>query len=107
VKRHVEVKPEAVHDLLHFFFYIKRDSPSAAERLIHAFDETIFRLSETPGMGGKREYDKKSLQGLRSYPIRGFPNHLVFYKHTDRHLEVIRVIHAARDLEKALESHPG
>ena len=42
------------------------------------------------------------MAGVRSWGIRGFPNHLIFYRPTDDRIEVIRVLHAARDIETIL-----
>jgi len=37
--------------------------------------------------------------GLRAWPIDGFRNHLVFYRPTDEGVDIVRVLHGARDIE--------
>jgi hypothetical protein len=34
--------------------------------------------------------------------VDGFPNHLVFYRETPEGIEVLHILHAARDLTSAL-----
>lgn len=36
---------------------------------------------------------------MRVWPIRRFPNHLIFYRPIDGGIEVIRVLHGAQDLD--------
>ena len=36
------------------------------------------------------------------WTIRGFPNHQIYYRPIDDGIEVIRVLHAARDITKIL-----
>ena len=42
------------------------------------------------------------LRGVRVWQVRGFENYLVFYQPTQRGIEVIRLLHAARDIEGIL-----
>jgi toxin ParE1/3/4 len=37
------------------------------------------------------------------WPVPGFRNHLIFYRVTGDAIEVLRVLHAARDVRKLLE----
>ena len=49
-------------------------------------------------MGVKRSFRHASLQDLRMHPVRGFERHLVFYRERDDGIEVVRVLHGARDI---------
>jgi toxin ParE1/3/4 len=62
------------------------------------------KLARMPGLGERRESPNPRLAGLRVSPIDGFPNHLVFYRPIDGGIEVVRVLHGARDIESVLES---
>ncbi len=57
-------------------------------------------LADMPGMGAPREHG--GLKGLRMWPVRGFERHLIFYRPIEDGIEVIRVLHASRDLEGLL-----
>ena len=56
------------------------------------------RLAEMPGLGSRRDFSNPILVDIRSWIIKGFPNHLIFYRPTTRGIEVVRVLHGARDL---------
>lgn len=40
---------------------------------------------------------------MRILQIRGFPNHLVFHQISKRGVEVLRIVHGARDLQRLFE----
>lgn len=41
--------------------------------------------------------------GLRRWPIPGFRNYLIFYRPMENGVEIVRVLHGARDIAAALE----
>jgi toxin ParE1/3/4 len=53
-------------------------------------------------IGSPWESDHRRCRDLRCWPVRGFPNHLVFYRPVRGGIDLIRVLHAARDLERLL-----
>ena len=57
-----------------------------------------------PGMGEQRESTNPRLDGLRVWRIDGFPNHLIFYRPIEGGIEIIRVLHGARDIDAVLEA---
>jgi len=44
-------------------------------------------------------FTRPELEGLRSFRVEGFENHFVFYLPRESGIEVVRVLHGARDLE--------
>lgn len=96
-------KPQAQADLIDYFVYIAEDNLEAGERFLAAAEQAMQRLVEMPGMGRLRDdIDDSKLMGLRSWRIHGFENYLIFYRPVDAGIEVIRVIHGARDLVSIL-----
>jgi toxin ParE1/3/4 len=65
---------------------------------LDAFDATVALLASSPGIGSLCQFDKPLLEGIRVWPISGFKNYLVFYRALTDEIEVIRVLHGARDL---------
>jgi len=43
------------------------------------------------------------MSGSRVFPVRGFGKHLVFYRPVEDGIEILRVIHGARDIEALFE----
>jgi len=71
---------------------IARDNPAAANRWMELIDEKFHLLAQMPEMGRKR-FDLAP--NLRSLPAA---NYVVFYQPTPDGIQVIRVLHGARDI---------
>lgn len=101
------ITPAADRDLEEQAAYIGRDSLEAAVRFTDAAKAALMRLAEMPRMGSVRETRNPNLKGLRTWRIPGFERHLVFYRITDEGIEVVRVLHGARDIPRILEEDSG
>jgi toxin ParE1/3/4 len=99
------VLPSADRDLDDQAEYLAREaSLETALRFYDAANTTFEKLARMPGMGERRESPKPRLAGLRVWRIEGFENHLVFYRPIDGGIEIVRVLHGARDIDRLLES---
>ena len=90
--------PQAKLDLAEQARYIAADNLDAALRFLDAAERDFTLLSSTPFAGAKREFRRKDMANVRCWPIRGFENYLVFYRPTHLGIEVLRVLHGARDI---------
>jgi len=97
------VLPAARADLLEQFGHLVQHSLEAANRFLAAAESAFERLAEMPGMGVRRPLKSPRLEGLRQWPIPGFRHHLIYYRETSDGIEVIRVLHGARDVQRILE----
>jgi toxin ParE1/3/4 len=95
-------RPKAREDVLAHFVYIGQDNPSAAERFLAAVERGYARVLDFPGLGAPVLYQSPSLQGVRKWAVPDFRNYLIFYREQDYGIEVLRVLHGARDLEDIL-----
>ena len=68
-----------------------------ADDLLRTFDEKLRILSDFPGAGPARPELRPR---LRSFPVG---NYLLFYRPTRGGIELLRVLHGARDLRKAIK----
>lgn len=75
-------------------FVAERSGPASADRLEKALHQTFKRLAKSPAMGSLRE-------DLAAASIRLFPHrpYLIAYRERGDGIEVLRVLHAARDVE--------
>jgi len=80
--------------------YIAVDSPDAADRFLEAAQRTFHLLAGMPHLGRSRELRPPRLSRLRSLGIEGFENFMVFYFPLPDGVEILRVLHGARDLER-------
>ena len=89
-------------DALQIFVYLGERNMDVAERFLQMLDADLRKLADMPGMGAVREFADKNLTGVRSLPVTGFRDYLLFYRFGPDRLEALRVIHGARDLEQAM-----
>ncbi len=94
---HVRLSHEASRDLEEIEDYISRDNPDAAARLILLVREKCALLSQQPGMGRDRS---DVLSGLRGFPVG---NYVIFYQPVDDGIEIVRVLHGARDIPELFD----
>ncbi len=59
-----------------------------------------------PALGVARRFENPRLEGLRMFSVLGFRRHLVFYRPTAAGVEVVRVLHGARDISSILAAEP-
>lgn len=57
-----------------------------------------------PEIGAARDFGPGRLEGLRMWSIPDFPNHLIFYRVAESGVEIVRILHAARDIPGILEA---
>jgi len=88
----------AISDLNEQATFIQRESPNAAIRFLAATEATFQRLAAMPELGRRQEFERNELADLRVWQVQGFENFLIFYRPVERGIEVLRVLHAARDV---------
>jgi len=98
----VRISIQAESDLLIHFCYIARDRPATAERLLDSVQRACARISEHPQIGEACEGLAPKLLGLRHWPVPGFPSYLIFYRVTPSQIQILRLLHGARDLGAVL-----
>jgi toxin ParE1/3/4 len=91
-----------------FRWYRMEASEGIALRYLAAVDRTVKELAERPDLGRPRHFTHPELQGLRSCLVaRPFHRHLIFYRYDETTLDLVRVMHGARDLPRRLRQPPG
>ena len=104
MKPRAVIRPLARHDLLEQAEYIAFHSGLAmASRFLKAADGTYQLIATQPCLGRLVERFPPAMSGSRVFPVRGFGKHLVFYRPVEDGIEILRVIHGARDIEALFE----
>lgn len=98
----LRIRPAADADVDGIAAYIARDNLDAALRFYDAVDSTFRELQDHPNRWPRYHVGHSRLPVLRKRSVKGFTNYLVFYQVVDKHVEVIRVLHGARDVPSAL-----
>ena len=89
--------PSARRDLLEILEYIARDKPGAALRHVERLEEECWALANNPQMGAARD---DLLPHLRAWSVGKY---VIFFRPADDGIEVVRVVHGARDYGKLFE----
>jgi toxin ParE1/3/4 len=89
---------QAETDLAEILDYLEDRNPQAAERLATAIDERCSLLGQLPLMGRTRE---ELSPGLRSVVIEQY---VLFYRVTATAVEVLRILHGARDIDTIIKT---
>jgi toxin ParE1/3/4 len=95
-------RADARRDLREIALFLGRDSPRAADRFLAAVERTSQQLLATPELGSRWEGGEPTLPGLRMKQVRGFTKYWIFYRPTSGGIEIVRVLHSARDLDSLL-----
>jgi toxin ParE1/3/4 len=83
----------AERDLSEIWEYIAVDSETAADKTLRETDAQCHVLGQYPKMG----WDCSDIvPGVRSFPVG---NYLIFYREISQGVEIIRVLHGARNLD--------
>ncbi len=108
MSRRIVRRPAAINDLAdQTAWYILHAGRAVADRFLQATRHTAERLLRTPQMGAPRHHLNPALAGLRMVPVDRFSRHLIFYRPIPDGIELIRVLHAARDIAALLAAEPG
>jgi plasmid stabilization system protein ParE len=104
--REIIVSPAAQADLVAQWDYFANElrRPDLGDRFILSAELSFTSMARDPDLRPCRAFQNPKLKHLRSWQIKNFPNHLIFYRHLpeQRIVEVVRVLHGARDLLKIL-----
>ena len=108
IMKNVRFRPRAWEDIQESAEYLTVEaSVEVAERFLSAIDELTHKLAHLPQMGTACHFRNLRLRGVRRLPVAGFEKWLVFYQASDDGVEIVRVLHGARDLSSILDSGPS
>ena len=100
----LDIKPRADKDLGDIAEYIAADSLDHAIRFLFAARQTMEFLTTSPRAGAEYELASgRRLKGLRKWGVRGFRNYLILYRVGNETIEIVRVVHGARDIPTLLQ----
>jgi toxin ParE1/3/4 len=93
-------RPRALLDLAEIWSYVAEDSVRNANAFASRIDKTFRLLARRPGIGRARA---ELYPDLRSFVVG---THVVFYLPLENGIDVIRVLHGARDIKAVFEEEP-
>jgi toxin ParE1/3/4 len=100
----VRISPRADRDIDECCAWIRKDHPAAALRFLNAVELTCSNLAQMPGIGSRRYAEITLVHGVRMVAVKGFENYLLFYLEYETSIDIIRLLHGARDIPEVLQS---
>lgn len=95
----VSFRPHARKDIRDAAAYLLVE---ASESVALRFEEAVQNLTRTiagmPGIGMPCSFRNPELHDVRRLAVTGFENWLLFYRDAEDRIDVIRVLHGARDI---------
>lgn len=100
----VRKRESAKRDLIaQWVWYAENANIDTADRFLGAADSTVSMLAGKPEAGYRFFASRPELQGMRRFPVLdGFEKILLFYFLLADGIELVRVVHGNRDLERLL-----
>lgn len=93
----------AIRDVVEAADYLAQAASLAtADRFVAAVEVTLQQVARAPGIGTRYNPENPAFGELRFAPVRRFKKHLVFHRPIEGGIEVVRVLHRARDLAGVL-----
>ncbi len=92
----------AKRDLIaQWVWYAENAGIEVADRFLQAAEDTLHQLANQPESGALLFVRKPELQGIRRIPVsRPFEAMLLFYFPLQEGVDLVRVVHGRRDLER-------
>ncbi len=96
----IRVRAVADSDIDNHINYMAQDNPDAALRFIDALEVTYSKIAEFPAIGSPRY--SHLVKNVRFRAVQDFENHLIFYLERQDYIDIIRILHGARDIPALL-----
>ena len=90
-----------------FRYYAREAGLNTARRFLAQAEATFGRLAGQSRMGTRYEPENPAIGEIRFFPISRFKKYLVFYLPGARGVDIIRVLHGARDIPSLLAEDFG
>lgn len=82
-------------------YLVGEGGKALARRFTAAVRDGVARIADNPAIGALRYALPAGVPGLRAWPLRDFP-YLIFYRDLSNRIEVLRILHAHRDIPALL-----
>ena len=103
MSRELIIRNRATQDLRQQANYIL-GNVAAAEQFLELAEATFRQILLAPGIGKQVSFVLDSIGEVRQWRIKKFQDYLVFYRVQEERIEILRVLHGARDLEGILST---
>lgn len=105
MSRELIIRNRATQDLRQQANYILGNgNVAAAEQFLELAEATFRQILLAPEIGKQVSFVLDSIGEVRQWRIKKFQDYLLFYRVQEERIEILRVLHGARDLEGILST---
>lgn len=91
----------AKRDLIdHFVFLAENAGIDVARRFLLSANASFDELAQMPELGAQRAFRNPRFSSVRLWLVKGFERYLIFYGPLKDGVEILRVLHGSRDIER-------
>jgi toxin ParE1/3/4 len=83
-------------------YLLDQAGEATAIRFVDAVELTLKELALAPGIGSPKRFSDPALTEIRSWWVKGFPHHIIYYIPLANGINVFAVWHGSRDIERRL-----
>jgi len=87
-------------DIVDTTCYLAERSADAAAKFFDCVRHSANRLSDMPELGTVTQLEDRRTKNIRIWPVKDYPNHLIFYQIETDELVVLRVLHGSTNYEE-------
>lgn len=80
-------------------YYAREAGDSVARKLAKSLRQAADRLSQEPGLGSPQVGRLLDIDGLRAWPLNGFPMSFWYFERTD-YVDIVRLVAHRQDAER-------
>jgi toxin ParE1/3/4 len=105
MSRQLIIRNKATQDLRQQANYILvNGNVGAAEKFLELAESTFAKILMVPRIGKSVDFVLERMGEVRQWRIKNFQDYLVFYCGQEDRIEILRILHGARDLEGLLST---
>ena len=102
--RLVTIRQAAATDTSSIFLYLATEATlEIAEEFLQALAAAYKHLQRFPEIGMELSGYSPDIQMLRRWPVPGFANYLVYHRMDNGGVDIVRILHGARDVHALLK----
>lgn len=90
-------RPQAERDIEECFVFIAEDNLDIGVTFLVAVEDSLEQLSRMPLIGKTKRF--RTVKNLRMWAVKGFDSYLIFYLVNEDSIELVRLLHGARDID--------
>lgn len=102
----VEKSPQFIEDLRGVAEFIAEQNVNASMRFLSSVEEMARHLSICPISGTACKFSQPIVEGSRMIAVKRFRNYLIYFRLLDGRVELVRLVHGARQQQTIFET-PG